>query len=197
MSRTTGSLPLAAACAATVLLAVPTPAHGAPAARPAKCTDDHGRMRDSRGRSSVDGHEIRWEDETRFDDARKYATKVWTSSGLTKVKLKPDAWDTIADLQWRDTNTTSGKWRNIFGKWEPHTGADSIYLNRAYLDNGRNHGNDRDRRKVAAHELGHALGFCHKSANWYFTLMEAEHQYLPNDGKPTSQDRKNYHALWG
>ncbi|KQX50782.1 hypothetical protein ASE09_12115 [Streptomyces sp. Root66D1] len=64
-----------AASAAAALLAVPAPAHAAPgAARPYACVDG---LVDSRGRSSVDGTEIAWDDESKFDDARMYAVRVW------------------------------------------------------------------------------------------------------------------------
>lgn len=42
-------------------------------------------------------------------------------------------------------------------------GTDHLLLNRAYLDNGKRMGTDEHRRRVAAHQLGHVLGFCHKS----------------------------------
>lgn len=56
---------------------------------------------DSRGRSSVDSGAIRWEDGTKFDDARKWSATAWYNSKykLTKIKIAPDAWNTITDLR--------------------------------------------------------------------------------------------------
>ncbi|MFB7512969.1 hypothetical protein [Streptomyces sp. NPDC056144] len=194
----TNTLGLAAASAAVVLLALPTPAQGVPVAAPHKC---EGGQSDSRGRSSVDGSEITWDDDTRFDDARKHAVKVWTAGTLNRVKIIPDGATTYADVEWRDIISTSGEWKDTYGKWEPHHGTDYLSLNRAYLDPGKSLGTDEDRRRVAAHELGHALGFCHKEYGYgtYPSLLWADYGHI--SGKkingPTDSDVKAYHALWG
>ncbi|MFE9804555.1 hypothetical protein ACWC98_35520 [Streptomyces goshikiensis] len=52
-----------------------------------------------------------------------------------------------------------------------------IWLNHAYLLSAS------IQQMIAAHELGHALGFCHKDYRKYTTL--------------TVQDKKNYTALRG
>ncbi|MFD8977195.1 MULTISPECIES: matrixin family metalloprotease [unclassified Streptomyces] len=189
---------LAAASAAVVLLAVPAPVHAAPAAAPHRC---EGGESDSRGRSSVDGREIAWDDESRFDDARKHAVKVWTAGTLKQVTIKADGATSYADLEWRDTNQTGKGWKSVYGKWDPNAGADYLWLNRAYLDDGKAYGTNEHRRRVAAHELGHALGFCHKEYGYgqYPSVMWAEYGLI--EGKkingPTSADVKAYHALWG
>ncbi|MEV1025078.1 hypothetical protein [Streptomyces sp. NPDC050264] len=182
------------AALAAVLLAMPhPPVAAAQLAAPAKCT---GGQKDSRGRSAVDDKEVRWEDETVFDDAIRHAHHAWTSHGLNKVKIKPDDGGTIADLQWQDKKATGPGWKNVYGRYTPFPGADTIYLNRAYLDKNKVHGTTSDRRRVAAHELGHALGFCHKKVDWYRTLMEGDFFFLPDNGRPTTADRRNYHKLW-
>ncbi|WP_157848228.1 hypothetical protein [Streptomyces exfoliatus] len=189
---------LAAASAAVVLLAVPAPVHAAPAAAPHRC---EGGESDSRGRSSVDGREIAWDDESRFDDARKHAVKVWTAGTLKQVTIKADGATSYADLEWRDTNQTGKGWKSVYGKWDPNAGADYLWLNRAYLDDGKAYGTNEHRRRVAAHELGHALGFCHKEYGYgqYPSVMWAEYGLI--EGKkingPTSADVKAYHAQWG
>ncbi|MBV1935983.1 matrixin family metalloprotease [Streptomyces sp. BV286] len=148
---------------------------------------------DSRGHSSVDGKEIRWEDETKYDDARKWAATAWNNSqyGLTSIKIAPDEWDTIADLEWRDIKRADVKW---VGGWAPRKGADRILLNTAFLDSGKKYGAKGWRRKAAAHELGHALGLTHKPNG---TLMSKTIGYLPANARPVHTDRAAYHDLWG
>lgn len=147
---------------------------------------------DSRGNSSVDNKEIRWEDETKFDDARKWAHTAWNNKkyNLTTIKIAPDEWDTITDLEWRDENRSDVRW---VGAWGGLPGADRIYLNKHFLDTGKKYGKKGWRRKAAAHELGHALGFNHKVNG---TLMSKTIGYIPANARPTATDRKAYHDLW-
>ncbi|MFJ2743674.1 matrixin family metalloprotease [Streptomyces sp. NPDC087440] len=193
--------PLATLLTATALaVALANPAHALPqragaAAAPARCTDGV----DSRGDSSVDGREIAWEDSTAYDDARRHAVRAWTerARGLDRVRFRPDDSFSYADLEWTDTDRTDGKWHNTGAAWSGRPGTDVVFMNDAYLADGRRYGATRWRRIVAAHELGHALGFCHKSQDWYFTLMERGVTDLPADGRPTRQDVTNYRRLWG
>ncbi|MET8685632.1 hypothetical protein ABZV77_15560 [Streptomyces sp. NPDC004732] len=164
------------------------------AAAPASCIDG---LRDSRARSSVDGNEIAWEDETRFDDARRHARRAWTRNGLHRVKFPADDASRIADLEWSDVNTARAPWKNILGRWKGMPGTDAVQLNRAYLGAGKAYGDTRSRRMIAAHELGHALGFCHKNPAAYRSLLAPSTFDMPSDGRPTPRDRRNYHALWG
>ncbi|MFC9735403.1 hypothetical protein ACFWGM_21395 [Streptomyces roseolus] len=147
----------------------------------------------------MDGTEIAWDDESKFDDARTHAIKVWTAGTLTKVTIRADGASTYADLAWRDVNSSSGQWRDVYGRWSGQHGTDHLPMNRAYLDDGKRRGTDEHRRRVAAHELGHALGFCHKSYD------EGRSPLWPDYGQiaeqklngPTAKDAKAYHVLWG
>ncbi|MET9656061.1 matrixin family metalloprotease [Streptomyces sp. NPDC006510] len=147
---------------------------------------------DSRGRSSVDDHEIRWEDGTRFDDARKWAATAWYNDdyNLKKVKIAPDAWNTITDLEWQDDTRKDVSW---VAQWRGKRGADSIVMNRAFLDDGKKFGSKAWRRKAAAHEMGHALGLGHKANG---TLMSKTIDSIPSNARPTTTDRNGYHNLW-
>ncbi|MEE1741177.1 matrixin family metalloprotease [Streptomyces sp. BE147] len=195
MTVRTDSLALAASSAAVVLLAIPAPVCATAAARPHTCVD--GRP-DSRGRSSVDGRELAWDDASKFDDARRHAVKVWTAGTLKQVKIKPDSATSYADLEWRDANSTAADWHLTYGRWDPNTGTDYLWLNRAYLDARKVLGTNGHRRRVAAHELGHALGFCHKSFAHHSVMWEDyDNIATKKTNGPTSNDVTAYHALWG
>ncbi|MEO3976903.1 hypothetical protein [Streptomyces sp. CAU 1734] len=178
--------------AAVTLLALGHPPPAA-AAGPAACV---GGERDSRGRSSVDAGEIAWEDETKYDDARRWALKAWTGRGM-RIRLPADDSTRIADLEFTDVRRTDGRWNNTGGAWIGLPGTDTLALNSAYVGKGKRLGNTSARRRIASHELGHALGFCHKDPARYPTLMARRLAEGPANGKPTSRDRRNYTALWG
>ncbi|MFI7383579.1 hypothetical protein [Streptomyces sp. NPDC049813] len=154
-------------------------------------------LRDDTGRSSVDGREIRFTNSTKYDDAQSHAHAGWTSSGLSQIKLKGDAWNTSNDLDWKEKNKKDG----ALATWTRHGGSgatDTIEMNDYYLHQGRPGTWDTPfyRRAAAAHELGHALGLCHKSAAYGSSIMVKSAGDIPSI-KPTSRDRGDYHKLWG
>ncbi|MFD9452391.1 hypothetical protein ACFWBC_04760 [Streptomyces sp. NPDC059985] len=188
----TSPLGPAAATAAAVILALP---HPGAALVPAACVPSG---QDSRGRSSVDAGVVAWEDETVFDDARTYAVGQWTSGQLKKVAFRPDTASDIADLEWNDINTGAGQWESVLGQWSGRPGTDTITLNSYYLGDSRSRGTTAHRRRVATHELGHALGFCHKPMT-VSSIMWTDNAEAARFGidQITPTDRTHYHQLWG
>lgn len=171
---------LTAAFLASALLLSPHAA-AAPVA-PAPCVSGES---ETRGDSSVDGKELRWEDDSKYNDPLTWAHKVW-SLGL--VKIAPDGAGSVNDLEWRDYSKADGH----AGYWQGKPGVDYIYLNAYYLD-GR-YKDRASRRHVAVHELGHALGLCHKPGTWASVMWTKVADNPPTE--PTHRDEANYRKLW-
>lgn len=141
------------------------------------------------GFDSVDGCEIRWEDETTWDAERQAAQSAWEAlkGGDDCVDLAPDAWNTNADLEWKDANRSDVTW---VGLYESETSADDIHLNTFYL---QSYGSCM-RRNVAIHELGHAHGLDHSSNSNTGNVMN---QYAINVCSLKPHDIADYVELWG
>ncbi|WP_327388336.1 MULTISPECIES: matrixin family metalloprotease [unclassified Streptomyces] len=149
---------------------------------------------ESRSRSSVDDGEIRWTANTAYADAYKHALKAWQHSGH-KIKLAPDSATTVNDLEFVDYDAPKDR---AAAKWNYRGGpgqSDFIRFNTAAMKNA----SPTKRRQIAAHELGHALGLCHKSdaggPGYVRSLMwPTAHEYFD---LPQEVDRANYSKLWG
>lgn len=135
------------------------------------------------GYDSVDGGEVRWEDETQYDDARVWAMDRWR---LGPIALLKDAWNTNADLEWKDGNYGATGWDGLYVN---ESGADDIRLNQYYF----NTYSDFNKRSVATHEMGHALGLNHGD---YGQLMYSC-STCSGVNTPQSHDLQDYHELWG
>lgn len=145
----------------------------------------------------MDDHEIRWTEESKYDDARAHAHRVWNGNGLRRVAIRPDAWNTSNDLIWKDKNKKDDALATYARN--PNTGmTDVIYMNDRYLK--KNSPGDYDtpwwRRFAASHEFGHALGLCHKNPDRWATIMGRQARDTA-DNKPTRRDRGDYHRIWG
>ncbi|AWZ04896.1 MULTISPECIES: matrixin family metalloprotease [unclassified Streptomyces] len=101
----------------------------------------------------------------------------------------------VNDLEFVDyddpKDIAAAKWNHRGGPGQ----TDYIRFNTAAMKNaGRT-----KRRQIAAHELGHALGLCHKSdaggPGYVRSLMwPAAHEYFD---LPQDVDKANYSKLWG
>ncbi|MFH9742607.1 M12 family metallopeptidase [Streptomyces roseolus] len=182
---------LALAVATTTATATATVAHASPAApravRPAPCV---GGATETRGFSAVDDREIRWTEASKYDALRTHAITEWNR--FRKINIAPDNAITVNDLEFRDYYDKNDR---AAGKYERHgdtARTDFIRLNKYWLDEVFK---DKDgyRKNVVIHELGHALGLCHKADR----VDSALHVATNDKTAPTAVDKANYLKLWG
>ena len=143
------------------------------------------------GADSVDGCEIRWEDETKYDTERVAAQNAWENlkGSDNCVDLEPDVWNTVADLQWKDVDKPNENW---VGHWSENplpAHADTIEMNSHYLDSDSY--TSCKRKSVAIHELGHAHGLDH---SYVPNLMD---DLMSNYCTLGFHDISDYEELWG
>lgn len=155
---------------------------------PASCISGE---RERRSESAVDDGEIRWTDRTRYDGPRKHALKAWQFSGA-RIKLRPDSASTVNDLEFRDYKggTTDRAAVAQYVRDSGTAATDYIRFNRDKMS-GRSRA---FMNSASAHELGHALGLCHKGSR-VLSLMWTDIASPPITS-PQAVDKANYAKLW-
>jgi hypothetical protein len=136
--------------------------------------------------------ELRWEDRTRYDDARKYAISQWNALG--RVPILRDSANTPKDLVFRDYRDFGS---GILGNWEPRDGPDSINLNVCYMEKrGKS-----TKRATATHEVGHALRLAHpsgakQSEYWRKRSIMYHCSSCVPFSAPQAHDKADYREIW-
>ena len=145
----------------------------------------------SLGYSSVDGCEIRWQDYTKYDTERVIAQDAWEAikGSDNCVDLEPDAWNTVADLQYYDVNYPMKPW---LGRWKARLGTaevDPLQFNVPRMDAV----SDQCKRTgVAIHEVGHAHGL--DEAYLFDSVMNS---WVSDICELRDHDISDYEELWG
>ncbi|MFE1788093.1 hypothetical protein ACFW7J_06795 [Streptomyces sp. NPDC059525] len=175
---------VALSATAALLVLAPAPAY---AADPAPCVKGEA---ESRSHSSVDDGEIRYTKGSQYDVDLRHAIAAWQYAGA-RIKILPDRATTVNDLHFEDfsdsKSSTAGEWK--FNAAPGFT--DYIRFNKARMSLYT----PKKRRSVAAHELEHALGLCHKDMVKTDSLMWPGVQ--EDYDVPQPVDKANYRKLWG
>jgi hypothetical protein len=136
--------------------------------------------------------ELRWEDRTRYDDARKFAIDRWDALG--RVPILRDTANTPKDLVFRDYRECG---TGVIGNWQPGDGPDFINLNTCYMEIR----SKSVRRASVTHEIGHALRLAHPSGQkeseyWRKrSIMYFCSSCVPFSA-PQAHDKADYREIW-
>ncbi|MEU9714964.1 hypothetical protein [Streptomyces sp. NPDC047976] len=176
---------------AAVLVLAPAPARAATAA-PCIAKSGHDAT-ETREDSSVDDGEIRWTASTKYEAEYRHGNRAWSYSGA-KVRIAQDSATTVNDLNYEDFSDPRNPAAGVWSRNPGIAATDLIRFNKARMDSY----DAATRRMVASHELGHALGLCHKSGSGKSavkSVMWPEAAEYPD--VPTDVDKANYRRLWG
>lgn len=133
------------------------------------------------GNNSVDGDEIRWGGSTTYSTAWNGGISLW--NGLNPIDILPDSYFTIEDLTIADTSQPLLGW---YAAYDPSN--DYIYFN-TYSTRMPSLSSSQ-KKNIAAHELGHALGLGHHSIS--NNVMD-DTSFYTSIG---THDESDYDYLW-
>ncbi|HWM91946.1 MAG TPA: hypothetical protein VN493_14365 [Thermoanaerobaculia bacterium] len=138
---------------------------------------------------SVDGDEIRYVDNTSYNDPLSWAIAEWNA--LDPIDILPDSAFTIADIDVFDVNDSSVSW---VGSRSVRTGTDWIRMNSYYLNGYTTF----QRRGTMTHEFGHALGMGDHTLSDYGSsaIIMYECSACSGVNTPQAHDEDDYDDLW-
>lgn len=137
--------------------------------------------------SSVDGDEIRYVDNTSYNDALSWAITEWND--LNPIEILPDSAFTIADVEVFDINDGNISWA---GAWSPRTGSDWIRINTYHVGVATTF----EKRGVMAHEFGHALGLGDHTSGDGAGSNILMYETCCQVNTPQAHDEDDYDDLW-
>ena len=135
------------------------------------------------GYDSVVNDKIDYKDSTIYDDARGWARDRWNAAGDIDISLDTSVLVTT-DVEFMDLNAPGASWAGLY---DNEAGDDDIIFNSAYMSGY----STAQRRNVALHELGHALGLGHSYPGQVMQEYVSSIQYVQ------SHDQDSYDYLWG
>ncbi|MGM7723724.1 matrixin family metalloprotease [Metabacillus sp. Hm71] len=134
------------------------------------------------GYDSVDDGEIRYGDETGYNNAISHARSQWNSVG--RINIAPDDSWVYEDVTYMSTTRNDVTWAGLYTNT---SGADEIYFNKKYMVPY----GDRKEEIVGIHETGHALGLAHSYSGQVMAKYVSDMAHTPQ-----SHDKSDYHSLW-
>lgn len=141
--------------------------------------------------TSTNPPEIRYSDQTQWDDARNWSINRFNE--LNPVNVPPDAWNSVEDVEFKSDNSNNG----LCGWYFPDaTVSDDI----KYYNPSFNNFTMAKRRACAVHELGHAMSLGHISPSHVSATIMDPCPVCSNPNYYTylqQHDKNDYHAKWG
>jgi hypothetical protein len=134
------------------------------------------------GYDSVDDGEIRYGDETGYNNAISHARSQWNAVG--RINIAPDDGWVYEDVTYISTTRNDVYWAGLYTNT---SGSDEIYFNKKYMVPY----GDRKEEIVGIHETGHALGLAHSYAGQVMATYVDQMAHTPQ-----SHDKSDYQRKW-
>ncbi len=132
--------------------------------------------------NSVTGSDIRWGGSTTYSSQWNSAVSTW--NGQDPIDILPDKWWTFVDVVLSDVDDSSVSWAGLYT--HNSTLDDTIKLNIDVLENNTS----AEVQHTATHELGHALGLAHSTADNVMYYQQSSQTALG------THDISDYDYLW-